>query len=48
MADEIDGDMDEVRAAATANCLERLTKNIGQLLLISHKKPEAQHYVELR
>jgi exonuclease SbcC len=48
MADEIDGDMDEVRAAATAGCLERLTKNIGQLLLISHKKPEAQHYVELK
>lgn len=47
MGDEIDGDMDAARAAHTSECLERLTQNISQLVLISHKRPEAQHYIEL-
>jgi DNA repair exonuclease SbcCD ATPase subunit len=47
MADEIDGSMDDERAEFTAECLRRLTKHVSQLLLISHKRPDADHYIEL-
>lgn len=47
MADEIDGSMDDERAGFTAGCLRRLTKHVSQLLLISHKRPDADHYIEL-
>lgn len=47
MADEIDGSMDADRAGYTAECLKRLTLSIKQLLLISHKRPEADNYIEL-
>lgn len=47
MADEIDGSMDAERAGFTAECLQRLTRHIGQILLVSHKTPEADHYIEL-
>lgn len=47
MADEIDGSMDADRAEFTSECLRRLTKHVPQLLLISHKRPEADHYIEL-
>lgn len=47
MADEIDGSMDEDRAAYTAECLQSLTGQISQLLLVSHKAPEADHYISL-
>lgn len=47
MADEIDGSMDADRAEFTSECLRRLTKNVKQLLLISHKRPEADNYIEL-
>ena len=47
MADEIDAAMDAERAGFTAECLQRLTSNINQIILVSHKRPEADHYIEL-
>lgn len=47
MADEIDGSMDADRAEFTSECLQRLTKHVKQLFLISHKRPDADHYIEL-
>jgi DNA repair protein SbcC/Rad50 len=47
LADEIDGDMDPERAQYTAECLQKLTKHIDQVVLISHKRPTADHYIEL-
>lgn len=48
MADEFDAAMDAERAEHTAECLANLSKEIGQVILISHKKPEADHHIELR
>lgn len=47
MADEIDASMDDERADHTARCLRRLTNNIAQIFLVSHKRPEANHYIDL-
>ena len=47
MADEIDHAMDADRAGATAECLRGLQKSIGQILLVSHKYVDADHYIEL-
>lgn len=47
MADEIDGSMDSERAEFTANALQSLTKFINQVILVTHKNPEADHYVQL-
>jgi len=47
MADEIDAAMDDERATSTAECLQNLTKVIKQILLVSHKTPDADHYIEL-
>lgn len=48
MADEIDGSMDVDRADYTANALKRLTGLISQVILITHKRPEADHMIELK
>jgi len=47
MADEIDAAMDKERADYTAKCLRKLTGKIKQIIIISHKKLEADNYVEL-
>lgn len=47
MVDEIDASMDKDRAEYTAQCLRNLTKVFGQIILVSHKKPEADHQIEL-
>lgn len=47
MADEIDAAMDKERAEYTAKCLRKLTSKISQIIIISHKKLEADNYVEL-
>lgn len=47
MADEIDQAMDAERAGQTAECLRTLSQEIDQVFLISHKKPSADHYIEL-
>lgn len=45
--DEIDASMDVERAEYTAQCIRRLTKTFGQIILVSHKQPEADHQVEI-
>lgn len=47
LADEIDASMDQDRVAYTAECLKNLTKTVGQIILVSHKKPDADHQIEL-
>ena len=47
MADEIDASMDTQRAEYTAKCLRNLTGKIKQIIIISHKKLDADNYVEL-
>lgn len=47
LADEIDAAMDSERAAYTAQCLQNLTAVIGQIILVSHQKPEADHQIEV-
>lgn len=43
MLDEIDQGMDEVRAAYTWECLEKITPQIGQVLQVSHKELKAEN-----
>jgi DNA repair exonuclease SbcCD ATPase subunit len=45
--DEYDSDMDEFWAPATAECIRRLTAHIDQIFVVSHKDPEADHYIRL-
>lgn len=47
LADEIDAAMDADRAGFTADALRGLQKHLGQIILISHKKLEADHYIKL-
>ena len=47
IADEVDASMDDERAAYTAECLRRLTDLISQVILITHKHPEADQMLEL-
>lgn len=46
-ADEVDEGMDEERAAFTAECLRRLSPTIRQVILVTHKRPIADHIYEL-
>lgn len=48
LADEIDSAMDSDRAEFTAQCLANLTNTIGQIILVSHKTPEADHQIEVK
>lgn len=47
LADEIDAAMDTERAGATAECLRALTSHIKQIVLVSHKEPDADHLIDL-
>src|SRR6266481_4565515 len=47
MADEIDAAIDDERATSTGECLQNPTKVIKQILLVSHKTPDADHYIDL-
>jgi DNA repair exonuclease SbcCD ATPase subunit len=47
-ADEVDAAMDNDRAAYTAQALRRLTDLIGQVVIITHKRPETDHIIELK
>ena len=46
-ADEVDASMDNDRAEYTAQALRRLTDLIGQVIIITHKRPETDHLIEL-
>lgn len=48
MADEIDGSMDEERADYVATALQRLTGTVKQVILITHKRPNTDHTIELK
>lgn len=47
IGDEIDASMREDRAQLTANCLKKISKYINQVILVSHRDIEADHYVQL-
>lgn len=47
LGDEIDASMDDDRAHNTALTLEYLANRISQILLVSHKYPQADYYIEL-
>lgn len=47
MGDELDAAMDQERAGFTAECLRNLTKTIAQVVVVSHKKLEADHHIEV-
>lgn len=47
LGDEIDASMDEDRAKNTSLTLEYLKDRISQILLVSHKYPQADYYIEL-
>lgn len=46
-ADEIDASMDEDRAASTQDILLQCARRVSQLLLVSHKRPEADWFIDL-
>lgn len=48
LADEVDAAMDDERAAYTADALRRLTDNVGQVILVTHKNPATDYKIELR
>ena len=48
LADEVDAAMDKNRASYTAECLRNLKSTIGQIVIVSHQQPEADHQIELR
>lgn len=47
LADEIDASMDNDRAEQTADVLHQCARRLSQLLLVSHKRPEAEYYLDL-
>ena len=47
LADEIDASMDQFRSEKTAEVLQTLTRFVSQVLLVSHKTPTADYYIEL-
>ena len=47
LGDEIDASMDKDRAEKTSNTLEYLKDRISQILLVTHKYPQADYYIEL-
>lgn len=47
IGDEIDASMRDERAQLTADCLRKVSKYINQVILISHRDIEADHYIDL-
>ncbi|CAJ3211897.1 Probable DNA double-strand break repair Rad50 ATPase [Burkholderia pseudomallei] len=47
MADEFDESMDAQRAQYTAECLQRLKETIKQVIIVTHKRPIADHIFTL-
>lgn len=47
MGDEVDAAMDDERAMNTAAALRRLTDAVAQVVIVTHKKPETDHLIEL-
>jgi len=47
MADEPDAAMDQDRALACAETLRRLDQNLRQIIIVTHKRPDADLIVEV-
>ena len=47
MADEFDASMDAERAKNTMNSLKSLLKTISQVIVVSHKSHDADHFIDL-
>lgn len=47
IGDEIDASMRDERAQLTADCLRKVSKYINQVILVSHRDIEADHYINL-
>ena len=47
VGDEIDSSLDKDRAENTASTLQALKSRISQILLVTHKRPSADYYIEL-
>lgn len=47
IGDEIDASMDQNRTANTAALLDSLKSRLSQILLVTHKRPEADYVVEM-
>lgn len=47
IGDEIDASMRNERAQLTADCLRKISKYIKQVILISHRDIEADHFIKL-
>ncbi len=47
IGDEIDGSMDEQRVENTSLTMKKLSSQVSQILLITHKYPEADYYINL-
>lgn len=47
IGDEIDASMREERAQLVANCLQKISKYINQVILVSHRNIVADHYIDL-
>ena len=47
LGDEIDAAMDKSRVDYTAESLQNLKKTIKQIIVVSHREPEADHYIKL-
>ncbi|MDF0603318.1 AAA family ATPase [Psychromarinibacter sp. C21-152] len=48
LADEVDAAMDDDRAEYTAQALRRLTDQVSQVVLVTHKHTRAEEIIELR
>lgn len=46
--DEVDASMDPERAAATAEALARLKTSMDQVFIVTHKRPDTDHLIELK
>jgi len=47
LADEIDHDMAETRAVATHEALRKMTNTLDQIIVVSHKKIDGDHHIEV-
>jgi exonuclease SbcC len=47
MGDEIDKDMDQVRASSTHNTFQSLREYLTQIILVTHKEVEADQVIQL-
>jgi hypothetical protein len=47
MGDEIDKDMDQVRASSTHGTFQSLREYLTQIILVTHKEVEADQVIQL-